>query len=81
MKVGIMHYNEIGVEGERKRSTVKFTDKDNSILFKTKNDTSDKLRQCGGNIACLELTLMGFRDIEVKEINSIMVNGDLLCQK
>ena len=78
MKVELTYYSELGFEGEVERTGVSVVlGDDKNIDFKTKGDTSLKLRSCGLNLSCLKEALGEFNDFDIEDGVVIMVNGIL----
>lgn len=75
MDVELLHYTELGFDGEQERTSVTFVDDENEISFKVKGKTSAKIRKCKNNVDGLTQILLGFRDIDVGHIESIKING------
>ena len=75
MKIELMHYTELCLDGEAERTGVVVFADDKTLDFKTKGDTSSTLRACGLNLPCLKKALTNFNDFEIEENASIMVNG------
>jgi hypothetical protein len=76
MKIELMHYTELCLDGEAERTSVVVIDDNKTFDFKTKGSTSSTLRACGLDLPCLKKALTSFKDFEIEENASIMVNGE-----